>query len=86
MTLKIRTTEQITNTAVLSCVNYVFSDGMHLMFMCNKRQASDILIKLAMNPIFSKIDDISVYKRLDTYFIELIPIEPFKISVSGVLE
>lgn len=86
MTLKIRTTEQVTNTVVLNCINYVFSDGMHLMFMCNKRQASDILIKIAMNPIFSKIDDISVYKRLDTYFIELIPTEPFKISLSGVLE
>lgn len=86
MMLKIRTTENVTNTVVLNCTNYVFSDGMHLMFMCNKRQASDILIKLAMNPIFSKIDDITVYKRLDTYFIELIPTEPFKISLSGVLE
>lgn len=86
MTIKIKTTSNICNTVVLDCMEFIFNDSTHVMFICNKRQASDILIKLSMNPIFSKLEDITAYKRLDAYFIEITATEPFQLSVSGVLE
>ena len=84
--LRIKTTKQIQNTVVLDYSSYLLYPENAITFWCNKRQASDLLLKICFNPIFCKLNDISMRIIDGTYIIDITTKTEFTIDADEVLE
>lgn len=84
--LKIKTTKDRENYVTLDYKAMCITDEGVVTFWGDYRQITDIIIKLCFNTIFLKINNMELTRKLDTWVLDITPINKFEITKEGELK
>lgn len=83
--VKIKTTKDGDNYVNLCFKSMHITDDGVVTFWGDFRQITDIIIKLCFNSIFLKINNMELTRHLDTWTLDITPIDKFEITKEGEL-